>query len=80
MPTPNLTELQINLDYVCRITCTDAFDKGRVMQMFREKTFIERVKYCIFCIKWSWKNRTWDNTRQKFKAMEKAWRKERRDT
>ena len=32
---------------------------------------MEKIKYYIFAIKWLWKNRTWDNTRQKFKAMEK---------
>ena len=34
-----------------------------------------KVGYYLFCIKWLWKNRTWDNTRQKFKAMEKAYSK-----
>lgn len=32
-----------------------------------------KIKYYIFCIKWLWKNRKWDNTRQKFKAMEKEY-------
>lgn len=27
------------------------------------------IKYYLRCIKWFWKNRTWNNTRQKFKAM-----------
>ena len=27
-------------------------------------------KYYWFCIRWLWNNRTWQNTRQKFKAME----------
>lgn len=31
------------------------------------------IRYFLFHIKWLWKNRTWENTRQKFKAMEKEW-------
>ena len=42
----------------------------------RKETLMKKLKYYIFCIKWLWKNRTWENTRQKFKAMEKAWKKE----
>lgn len=34
-----------------------------------------KVGYYLFCIKWLWKNRNWQNTRQKFKAMEKAYQK-----
>ena len=33
------------------------------------------IRYFFFCVKWLWKNRHWENTRQKFKAMDKAWRK-----
>jgi hypothetical protein len=33
------------------------------------------IRYFLFCIKWLWKNRTWENTRQKFKAMERDWEK-----
>jgi len=32
---------------------------------------MRKIKYYIFCIKWLWNNRTWDNTKQKFKRMEK---------
>ena len=32
---------------------------------------MRKIKYYIFCIKWLYKNRNWDNTRQKFKRMEK---------
>lgn len=35
---------------------------------------MQKIKYYIFCIKWLWKNRTWDNTRQKFKTMEKEYK------
>lgn len=31
------------------------------------------LNYYLFCIHWLWKHRRWENTRQKFKAMEKAW-------
>ncbi len=34
-----------------------------------------KIKYYLFCIKWLWKNREWENTRQKFKAMEKVYQK-----
>ena len=43
----------------------------------RKKRKESKLRYYLFCIKWLWKNREWENTRQKFKAMEKAWRKER---
>lgn len=32
---------------------------------------MKKIKYYIFCIQWLWKNRHWENTRQKFKAMER---------
>ena len=35
-----------------------------------------KLGYYLFCIMWLWKNQEWENTRQKFKAMEKAYRKE----
>ncbi len=35
---------------------------------------MKKIKYYIFCIRWLYKNRTWDNTRQKFKAMEKEYK------
>ena len=38
---------------------------------------MKKIKYYIFCIKWLWKNREWENTRQKFKAMSKAYEKRR---
>ena len=34
-----------------------------------------KLGYYLFCIRWLWKNRDWENTRQKFKAMERAYRK-----
>lgn len=37
------------------------------------------IKYYLFCIKWLWNNRTWDNTRQKFKAMQEAYEKKVQD-
>ena len=46
----------------------------------KKKRKESKLRYYLFCIKWLWKNRTWDNTRQKFKAMEKAWRRERSGT
>jgi hypothetical protein len=36
---------------------------------------MKNLKYIFFCIKWLCKNRTWDNTKQKFRQMERdyAW-------
>ena len=36
---------------------------------------INKLRYWFFHIKWLWKNRGWANTRQKFKAMEKEYRR-----
>ena len=33
-----------------------------------------KIKYYLFCIRWLWRNREWEGTRQKVKAMEKEWR------
>jgi len=32
---------------------------------------IKMFKYYINCVRWLYKNRTWTNTRQKFKRMAK---------
>lgn len=32
-----------------------------------------QLGYYLFCIRWLWKNRKWENTRQKFKAMEREY-------
>lgn len=32
-----------------------------------------KITYYIFCIQWLWKNRLWNDSRQKFRAMNKAW-------
>jgi len=37
---------------------------------------VRMIKYYIFCIRWLWQNREWANTRQKFRALERAWIKE----
>lgn len=36
---------------------------------------MNKIKYYLFCVKWLWRNRHWENTRQKFKAMEKEYRR-----
>ena len=33
------------------------------------------IKHKLFCIGWLWKHREWENTRQKYKAMEKEYKK-----
>lgn len=37
---------------------------------------MSKIKYYLFAVKWLWINRDWDDTRQKYKAMAKAWKKE----
>ena len=37
---------------------------------------MNRIKYYIWAVRWLWKNREWETTRQKWKRMEKEWRKE----
>lgn len=32
------------------------------------------VRYYWFCLRWLWRHRYWENSRQKWKAMEKDWR------
>lgn len=36
---------------------------------------MNQIKYYIFAIRWLWNNREWETTRQKWKMMEKEWRK-----
>lgn len=33
-----------------------------------------KIKYYLFCIKWLYKNRTWGDSRQKYKRMNKDWK------
>ncbi len=63
-----------------KITQTITDEKRFIKQTNERKMLMKKLKYYWFCVKWLWKNRDWDNTRQKFKAMEKAYRKEGRDT
>lgn len=35
---------------------------------------MKRLRYYLAAARWLWANRTWANTRQKFKAMEKELR------
>lgn len=44
------------------ITCTEE-KKGEIMM---------KLRYYIFTMRWLWKNRTWENTRQKYKALDRA--------
>lgn len=36
---------------------------------------INKIRHELFCIKWLWKNRKRENTRQKYKTMEKDWKR-----
>ena len=33
------------------------------------------IRFYLFRIHWLWKHRTWRDVRQKFKAMERDWKK-----
>lgn len=35
---------------------------------------MRKIKYYLFCIRWLWKNREWESTRQKFKRLDKDWK------
>lgn len=35
---------------------------------------MHKIRYYLFCLKWLWRNRNWEPTRQKWKAMEKAYK------
>lgn len=39
---------------------------------------MKKIRYYIWCIRWLWQNRNWDTTRQKYKAMDKAWQQVRK--
>lgn len=32
-----------------------------------------KLRFYLFAARWLWRNRTWDNTRQKYKALDRAW-------
>lgn len=36
-------------------------------------SFIDKVRYYLFSIKWLWKSRNWQNNSKKFKALDKAY-------
>ena len=33
------------------------------------------IKYYWFCIRWLWRHRYWESSRQKRKAMEREWKR-----
>lgn len=36
---------------------------------------MKAIRYYLFCIGWLWRNRTWGNSRQKYKAMDRDWQR-----
>jgi hypothetical protein len=32
------------------------------------------VRYWWFCVRWLWRHRDWEDTRQKYKTMNREWR------
>ena len=50
-------------------------DQSRKAFERRRQQMIKKLRYRFFCIKWLWKNRDWKDTRQKFKAMNREFKK-----
>lgn len=34
-----------------------------------------KIRYILFCVRWLWKNRNWESSRQKYKAMDREWKR-----
>lgn len=34
---------------------------------------MELIRYYLFALRWLWNNRSWKSTRQKWKALDRAW-------
>lgn len=34
---------------------------------------ITKLRFLAFTVRWLWRNRTWKGTRQKYKALDRAW-------
>lgn len=52
------------------VTVTDGWIEG-MEQVELKRT----IKYYFFCLKWVWKNREWNNGRQKWKMMDRDYRR-----
>lgn len=39
---------------------------------------MEKLRHSLFCIRWLWRNRNWGASRQKYKALDRAWERNRR--
>lgn len=37
----------------------------------KRRLTMRKIKYYLKALRWLWKNRTWENTRQKWKALAK---------
>lgn len=48
--------------------------------MKKIKKITESVRYRLFCIRWLWLHRDWQDTRQKYKQMNREWRKSNEQT
>lgn len=36
---------------------------------------MRKIRFYLFCIRWLWRNRTWEETRQKYRALGRDWRR-----
>jgi hypothetical protein len=34
-----------------------------------------KIKYYLFCLRWIWSNKEWENGRQKWKMMDRDWKR-----
>lgn len=41
----------------------------------RVRSSIHAIRYYLYALRWLWRNQTWADTRQKFKALERDWKK-----
>jgi hypothetical protein len=55
--------------------CDKALGHMVTMETFAKTGGLKMIRYYIFCIHWLWENRTWQNSRQKWKAMDRDYKK-----
>ena len=42
-------------------------------EYMKKSVILSKLQFYLFCVKWLWNNRKWDNNRHKFKAMMREW-------
>ena len=36
---------------------------------------MKKIRFYLFCIRWLWRHRSWEETRQKYRALGRDWRR-----